>query len=120
VLFFASLRDLVGARQLTVEMTAASSTVAQLRQTLIADYPAIKDNLGIALAAVNEEYAFDQDSIQDGDEVAFFPPVSGGAHETPAGPEIFRLPDQAINHDEIIAAITTPRTGAACLFSGWA
>ncbi len=118
VLFFATLRDLVGARQLTIEMTAASSTVAQLRQTLIATYPAIKDNLGIALAAVNEEYAFDQDAIQDGDEVAFFPPVSGGSGETPQRPEIFRLPEEAINHDEIIAAITTARTGAACLFTG--
>lgn len=118
VLFFATLRDLVGARQLTIEMTAAGGTVAHLRQALIATYPAAKDNLDIALAAVNEEYAFDEDSIRDGDEVAFFPPVSGGAREAPDRPEIFRLPDRAIDHDEIIAAITTPRAGAACLFTG--
>lgn len=118
VLFFATLRDLVGARQLTVEMTEASSSVAQLRQKLIATFPAIEDNLGIALAAINEEFAFDTDTVQDGDEVAFFPPVSGGAHAGLERPEIFRLPDQAINHDEIIAAITTARTGAACLFTG--
>ena len=81
VLFFATLRDLVGTRKLTVELAAENSTVEQLRQELVARYPAIQENLGIALAAINEEFAFDKDSIQDGDEVAFFPPVSGGSGE---------------------------------------
>ncbi len=118
VLFFATLRDLVGARQLTVEISGASSSVAQLRQTLIATYPAAKENLGIALAAINEEFAFDKDAIQDGDEVAFFPPVSGGSAELSERPEVFWLPEEAIDHDEIIAAISTPRAGAVCLFTG--
>ncbi len=33
-------------------------------------------------------------------------------------PEIYRLPNEPINHDEIIESITTPATGAVCLFSG--
>ena len=118
VLFFATLRDLVGTRKLTVELAAENSTVAQLRQELVARYPAIQENLGIALAAINEEFAFDKDSIQDGDEVAFFPPVSGGSGEVLDRPEIYRLPEETIDHDEIIAAISTPRTGAVCLFTG--
>ncbi len=118
VLFFASLRDLVGARQLTIELTAVDSTVAQLRQTLIASYPAAKDNLGSALAAINEEFAFDKDGIQDGDEVAFFPPVSGGSGAGHPRPELFLLTPRTIDHDAIIEYITTPRTGAACLFTG--
>lgn len=113
-LFFATLRDLIGEKQLTVDMPGAVGTVAQLRQELVRRYPSAADHLGIALAAVNEEFAFDHQAIHEGDEVAFFPPVSGGANR----PEIFRLPDAPIDYDEIIAAITTPKTGAVCLFSG--
>ena len=118
VLFFATLRDLVGARQLTIEINDATSTVAHLRQALVDRYPAAKDNLNIALSAINEEFAFDGDAIHDGDEIAFFPPVSGGSDPMPMRPEIFLLPESRINHDDLIAAITTPRTGAVCLFTG--
>ena len=115
VLFFATLRDLAGARQLLLELDESADSVAALRQELIRRYPALEDNLKVALAAVNEEFAFDKDAVSDGDEVAFFPPVSGGADTKP---EIFFLPDEPINHDDIIWAITTRATGAVCLFSG--
>ena len=114
VLFFATLRDLIGARQLTLELADSPNTVAQLRQALIHRYPSATDHLKIALAAVNEEFAFDQDAIHEGDEVAFFPPVSGGA----GPPEIFHLAETPIDHDKIVTAITTAKTGAVCLFSG--
>lgn len=115
-LFFATLRGLIGEKQLTIEMADSPATVAQLRQELMRRYPAAAEHLQIALAAINEEFAFDRDRIHEGDEIAFFPPVSGG--EEQEYPEVFRLPDAPIDHDEIIAAITTPRTGAVCLFSG--
>ena len=113
-LFFATLRGLIGEKQMTIEVADSPITVEQLRHELVKRYPAAADHLQIALAAINEEFAFDGDLIHEGDEVAFFPPVSGGASR----PEIFRLPDAPIDYDEIIAAITTPRTGAVCLFSG--
>ena len=115
VLFFATLRDVVGARQLSMELDDKLQTVGGLRSGLSQRYPEAERNLQVALAAINEEYAFDHDRIHDGDEVAFFPPVSGGA---PEGPEIFRLPRQPFDHDELIAAITTERTGAVCVFTG--
>lgn len=118
ILFFATLRDLIGARQLTIELDGQASTIANLRDELIESYPAIDDNLRVALSAINEEFAFDNDTVADGDEVAFFPPVSGGSGTADDRPEIFLLPDEPINHDEIIAAITTARTGAVCLFTG--
>lgn len=118
VLFFATLRDRVGARQITIAIDDGSGSIAGLRRELTARYPAAADNLRVALAAINEEFAFDHERISDGDEVAFFPPVSGGSGEDGAGPEIFRLPRAPFNHDEIIAAITTEGTGAVCLFSG--
>ncbi len=116
VLFFATLRDVVGARALTLELDDRVNSIGLLRAELSARYPAAADNLGVALAAIDEEFAFDQDGFADGAEVAFFPPVSGGAEST--RPEIFRLPRESIDHDEIIAAISTPRAGAVCMFTG--
>ena len=116
VLFFATLRDVVGARSLALELSESAATIAELRRELSVRYPAAADNLAVALAAIDEEFAFDHDSFADGAEVAFFPPVSGGSVDL--RPEIFLLPAEAIDHDDIIAAITTRRTGAVCVFSG--
>jgi len=117
VLLFATLKDLAGKKQLTITINTPAPTVNDVRTTLITQLPDLEANLNAAIASVNQEYAFNEDGVNDGDEVAFFPPVSGGDGETNY-PEIFRLPDAPINHDDIVAAITTPATGAVCLFSG--
>ena len=115
ILLFATLKDLAGRNRLALTLPFKIATVANVRQALIAEYPAMKANVEAAIAAVNEEYAFPQDIVHDGDEVAFFPPVSGGSGEFP---EIFRLAPEPVNTDELIAAITIPATGAVCIFSG--
>ena len=114
ILFFATLRDLVGEKRFEFSTNSDNITVAKLRHELIKQYPQVEDNLNAATVAVNEEFAFADDTIKDGDEVAFFPPVSGGSNY----PELFFLPDAPIDHDEIVEAITTPETGAVCFFSG--
>jgi MoaE-MoaD fusion protein len=116
VLLFATLKDLAGEKQIALTLPGESGTVDAVRQTLIGRYPQIAENLRVALAAINEEFAFPVDLVRDGDVIAFFPPVSGGEHEEL--PEICRLADEPIDHDDLIAAITTPGTGAVCLFSG--
>lgn len=116
ILLFATLKDLIGEKQLMLFVPETHNTVAGVRQILMQRYPHISDNLRVALAAVNEEFAFAGDVVKEGDEIAFFPPVSGG--EQPNLPEIIQLAEAAIDHDELIAAITTPATGAVCLFSG--
>ena len=115
VLLFATLRDITGDKTIVLTITDTNATIKHVRQQLMHRYPQAEDNLRVALAAVNEEFAFDDDPVNNGDEVAFFPPVSGGNHDQP---ELFRLPHEAIDHDEIIDFITTPATGAVCLFSG--
>ena len=118
VLLFATLRDLAGRKRVTVTLPDETPTVSVLRQALIARYPDMQANFASALAAINEEFAFPDDRVQAGDEVAFFPPVSGGQVSQDAQPELLMLPETSIDHDDLIAQITTPAVGAVCLFSG--
>lgn len=73
VMFFAHLRDSVGEE--IVNMEAAGKTIAQLK-TEIAEKYGLK--METVMAAINEEFAGNEELIQDGDVVAFIPPVSGG------------------------------------------
>jgi sulfur-carrier protein len=73
VRYFASLGERVGRFEDDLEFTQAM-TVTAVWQLGTLGKP-IPDNL---LAAVNMEYAELDDEVQDGDEVAFFPPVTGG------------------------------------------
>ncbi|MBC7872227.1 MAG: molybdenum cofactor biosynthesis protein MoaE [Chitinophagaceae bacterium] len=118
VLLFATLKDIAGSNKLSLVLSGENATVDDVRQGLIELHPSIERNIRAAIASVNREFARGDNVVVDGDEVAFFPPVSGGSADATEKPEIYRLPTSPIDHDEIIAAITTPATGAVCLFSG--
>jgi molybdopterin converting factor subunit 1 len=77
VLFFATLRDQMGTRQLSVELPDDAG-VPGLKAHLAAIRPKATAALEIALVAINREYAFQDAAIPAGAEVAFFPHVSGG------------------------------------------
>lgn len=74
ILFFAHLRDSVGEE--FIKINASGKTVAELKEELAHNYNLPK--LDTVMTAVNEEFAQDDEVIQDGDEIAFIPPVSGG------------------------------------------
>ncbi|MBY0123397.1 molybdopterin converting factor subunit 1 [Bacillus sp. S/N-304-OC-R1] len=74
ILFFAHLRDAVGEESIVLE--ASGKTVAELKGLLAEKFE--KVNLENAMTAVNEEFASNDEVIQDGDTIAFIPPVSGG------------------------------------------
>jgi molybdopterin synthase sulfur carrier subunit len=78
VLFFAQVRELVNTDAL--EVTAEFATVEALRQHLAAkgDRWALALEDGKLLAAVNQTLVSFDHSLNAGDEVAFFPPVTGG------------------------------------------
>jgi molybdopterin converting factor subunit 1 len=77
LLFFATIRDHMGARQLDLEMPLGTG-VAELKQELVARIPEAAPAIDNALVSINREYAFGEEPIPDGAEVAFFPHVSGG------------------------------------------
>src|SRR5215831_1559640 len=114
VLFFATLKDLAGTNRLSMVFPAGLSTLSDLRATLAREYPQLAAHLGSAVAAINQEFAFPGDPIKPGDEVAFFPPVSGGQ----VWPEIYRITSESIDLDDLTRQITSPATGAVCIFTG--
>jgi molybdopterin synthase sulfur carrier subunit len=81
LLYFAGLREQLGKPGEELELSAAMSTVAGLRTHLMARGGAWQSALaqGRALrVAVNQEMAQPTTPVKAGDEVAFFPPVTGG------------------------------------------
>jgi molybdopterin converting factor subunit 1 len=77
IFFFATLRDTVGAKTVELELPA-ETTVAALKEILVKRYPKMASAQKSIMAAVNREYAADEQLIPGDAEIAFFPPVSGG------------------------------------------
>ncbi|MDO4936621.1 MAG: molybdopterin converting factor subunit 1 [Sutterellaceae bacterium] len=81
VKYFALLREAVGVSEEVVDLPESSATVADLRAYLSAKDEAHKvafDSVKRIRAAVNATMVKDTAAIADNDEVAFFPPVTGG------------------------------------------
>ncbi|AMA64478.1 MULTISPECIES: molybdopterin converting factor subunit 1 [Kurthia] len=74
ILFFAQLQESMGQAQMEVPL--AGKTVAEVKAWLEKEYPLL--SLGQVMTAVNEEFARDQTIVNEGDQVAFIPPISGG------------------------------------------
>ncbi len=81
LLYFAALRERMGRTEEDLSTPGAVTTVADL-----IDHLQRRDPAGAAAfaqpslvrAAVNQEFAHPTTAIRDGDEIAFFPPVTGG------------------------------------------
>jgi molybdopterin synthase sulfur carrier subunit len=74
---FAGLREITGAGEL-VRDVPAPATVAAAWDALTREWPALEPYRASLSCAVNAEYAKFTDLIDEDDEVAFLPPVSGG------------------------------------------
>ena len=77
VKLFARARQVAGAPQLELPWSDGE-TVQKLKQQLSVAQPNLAPLIPGLLVAVNNEYAQDATTIQSTDEVACFPPVSGG------------------------------------------
>ncbi|MFN0207966.1 MAG: molybdopterin converting factor subunit 1 [Planctomycetota bacterium] len=77
ILLFAGLREKAGTAEITLELPA-KSTLAAARAAVEERMPNLLKNAKAA-AAVNGAYVRDESrEMNDGDEIAFLPPVSGG------------------------------------------
>jgi len=81
VLFFAGLREQLGTPGEEIELPAGVATVAALRNHLRArggNYENAFSEKALLRSAVNQDMVQPAAVIKAGDEVAFFPPVTGG------------------------------------------
>jgi len=114
ILYFATLRDRAGVREEQIDL-ASGATVAELKQAVIQRHPDITQTLDTSICAVNREFATDDQVLQNEDEIALFPPVSGGSQVPPT---LFKITREAIDMNILLADLILPSTGAACIFSG--
>ena len=77
VLFFASLADIAGTRETSLD-AAGFPDVKSVFEKFAKDFPSFEGYRSSVLFALNSEFARPGSPIKDGDEIAFFPPVSGG------------------------------------------
>lgn len=113
VLFFASLKERAGKGRAEIDLPSGSA-VSELKKQLITTYPGLGGALEAAVVSIDQSFAFNEDVVPDGAEVAIFPPVSGGGD----GPVICRITEEVIDLDDLVSQITLTTTGAACVFSG--
>jgi MoaE-MoaD fusion protein len=76
VLFFGAARDLVG--QAEIQLSLRATNAASALEELLETFPDLRRFGRSLLFAVNQEYAQPDREIKAGDELAVFPPVSGG------------------------------------------
>jgi molybdopterin synthase catalytic subunit len=122
LLFFATLKDIVGAREMQLDVPAGS-TVADVLTHLEGSYPRMKDYRPVVLTAINEEYVERGARIEDGDEVAIFPPVSGGEVGAEVlminrPGELYQITRDRIDTQKVSRQLLRAEDGAICVFEG--
>lgn len=110
VRLFATFREIVGTRQVTWS-AEDGLTAGDLVDQLLAKYPRLAAHRRTMLVAVNESFASSDRPLQDGDDVALMPPVSGGAGHL----DIRR---SAIDLQAVIESVQRDDAGAVVLFIG--
>lgn len=114
VLYFASLRGKAGVKEeiLSIPHDADVQTLLDLIATR---RPDIARHMGTVLVSINQEFAYPEDVLSAGDEVALFPPVSGGAG---VAPEHLAISTEPFDMEQICSELVTPQAGAVCSFTG--
>ena len=110
VLLFGSLREAAGAKEMPVTLPERAS-VGDLRAQLVASQPAFRALAGRLRIAVNREFAGDDAALADGDEVAFLPPVSGGAGRC-------TISERPLDADAVAARVAGADAGGVVTFVG--
>nr|MBL8411481.1 molybdopterin converting factor subunit 1 [Dechloromonas sp.] len=78
VLYFAGLKEALGMAGESVELPAGVTTVGALRDWLVAQGREKLASAKNLRCAVNQDMAGLDAPVREGDEIAFFPPVTGG------------------------------------------
>jgi molybdopterin converting factor subunit 1 len=113
---FATLRDRAGQNRVVVTVPSPA-TVQDLLDAVEMAYPKLASSLPTVLVAINKSFAFPDTSVEQDDEVALFPPVSGGTAAFPH-PTYFAITHSEPNMRAIYDHLTEPDVGAIVNFTG--
>jgi molybdopterin converting factor subunit 1 len=144
VLFFGAARDAVGQSEVNFVLRGRPTAATALTE-LLEKFPDLKRFGRSLLFAVNQEYAASDREVRDGDELAVFPPVSGGADEasknvrpvntgtagvspastsnatpSPTNHDFFELTTEPIDLGAIARRVVLPECGATITLDGYA
>ncbi len=109
VLFFAQHRRIAGVSE--TDFTAPDGSSVQVVSSLIAAQFSLE--LRGSMIAVNDAYAAPEQVLNDGDTLAFIPPVSGGSSD-----DVFLITDQALNLEQLHSHLTKAEWGGQAMFTG--
>jgi molybdopterin synthase catalytic subunit len=116
VLFFGAARDIAGQAEVDLEIHAPANAASAFEE-IRATYPLLRRFGRSLLFAVNHEYAQEPDrEVREGDELAVFPPVSGGAEESK---DFFELTTAPIDVGEVARRVVPPECGATVTLDGY-
>jgi molybdopterin synthase catalytic subunit len=114
--YFASLREITGQGEETVEVPEAANVLAA-RQKLLAHYPNLQPIMSRCISAVNRRYVDVETTLHDGDELVFIPPMGGGEEEG-SMQILIQLTREPLQRDALVAAVSDPGVGGIVVFEG--
>lgn len=121
VLFFGMLKDVVGCPEEHLDLESGA-TVGRVFDHYGNRYPRLRELAGSILLARNQEFAERAAGVQDGDEVAFLPPVSGGSRgyflEIEEDGNFFALTREPIDPHKVASHLLQGDDGAVITFEG--
>jgi molybdopterin converting factor subunit 1 len=123
VLFFGAAREIAGSSEIELCLRARSSA-ADAFEEVLARYPELRRFGRSLLLAVNQEYAIAETELREGDELALFPPVSGGAaaaveEATAESGDFFELTSGPIDVGEVARRVVPAECGATVTLDGY-
>ena len=119
VLFFGRLKDIVGTAEEQAELSDGAR-VEDLFERYGRSFPELAKFRASVVASVNQEFAEWRKPLAAGDEIAFLPPVSGGAMSAGAAVEddLYGLVRTTIETAEIVSQLKAAPDGAVVVFEG--
>lgn len=114
VRIFARLREQAGFETETL-MLPISSTLSDVYEAVRKGHPGLAEGRDGVRGALNQEFCDWTAPVSDGDEVAFIPPVSGGAHGAGI---LFEVTADPLDARRLEAAVAHKGAGAICTFTG--
>jgi len=123
VLFFGAAREIAGHDEVSLTLSQPASAASAFEEILVI-YPELRRRFGRSLLfAINQEYARGKREVHAGDELAIFPPVSGGAEDErgvqEASHDFFELTTDPIDVGAFARRVVLPLCGATVTLDGY-